>query len=99
MFNDEIRSILEPSGALTIAAAKAYCQYNNIKGVNVVAVTSGGNLNFDQLCDIFEHANMGHGLESVLATVLPGKPGTLKQFTQLVSLFSLILLLTNFPSC
>lgn len=81
MFSDE-RSILEPSGALSIAAAKAYCKYNNITGVNIVAVCSGANMNFDQLREISDIANVD---QSIICTILPETPGSLQQLTDMVS--------------
>lgn len=99
MFNDE-RSILEPSGALSIAAAKAYCKVNNIQGVNIVAVTSGANMNFDQLREISDLANID---QSIIASILPEKPGSLKQLTDLVtsviiSFYSYKLILTSYTN-
>lgn len=81
MFNDG-RNILEPSGALSIAAAKAYCEYNNIKGVNVVAVTSGANMNFDQLRVISDIAN--NDTQTILVSILPEVPGSLDKLTKLI---------------
>lgn len=46
---EETRSILEPAGALSLAGAEAYCKYYGLKGENVVAITSGANMNFDKL--------------------------------------------------
>ncbi|XP_020258569.1 threonine dehydratase biosynthetic, chloroplastic-like [Asparagus officinalis] len=46
---DEKRSILEPAGALSLAGAEAYCKYYGLKGENIVAITSGANMNFDRL--------------------------------------------------
>ncbi|MED6214354.1 Threonine dehydratase biosynthetic, chloroplastic, partial [Stylosanthes scabra] len=44
---EEKRSILEPAGtALALAGAEAYCKYYGIKGENIVAITSGANMNF-----------------------------------------------------
>lgn len=83
MFEDT-RSILEPAGALSIAGAKAYCEYNNIKGVNIVAVTSGANMNFDQLGSIADNADSGNQTEATFATILPEKPGSLITFSDLV---------------
>nr|XP_043611987.1 threonine dehydratase 1 biosynthetic, chloroplastic-like [Erigeron canadensis] len=46
---EEKRSILEPAGALALAGAEAYCRYYNLKNTNVVAITSGANMDFDRL--------------------------------------------------
>uniref|UniRef100_A0ACD5ZIT0 Uncharacterized protein n=1 Tax=Avena sativa TaxID=4498 RepID=A0ACD5ZIT0_AVESA len=64
---EEKRSILEPAGALALAGAGAYCKYYGLRGETVVAITSGANMNFDQLRLVTELANAGHKRESVLA--------------------------------
>ncbi|CAB4282900.1 unnamed protein product [Prunus armeniaca] len=46
---EENRSILEPAGAVAIAGAETYCKHYGLKGENVVAITSGANMNFDRL--------------------------------------------------
>ncbi|KAJ4885910.1 hypothetical protein Rs2_25658 [Raphanus sativus] len=81
---EEQRNILEPAGALAIAGAEAYCKYYGLKDVNVVAITSGANMNFDKLRIVTELANVGRQQEAVLATILPEKPGSFKQFCELV---------------
>uniref|UniRef100_A0ACD6A8M2 Uncharacterized protein n=1 Tax=Avena sativa TaxID=4498 RepID=A0ACD6A8M2_AVESA len=65
---EEKRSILEPAGALALAGADAYCKYYGLRGETVVAITSGANMNFDQLRLVTELANVGRKRESVLAT-------------------------------
>lgn len=81
---EEKRSILEPAGALALAGAEAYCRYYGIKGENVVAISSGANMNFDKLRVVTELANVGRQQEAVLATVLPEVAGSFKHFCQLV---------------
>ncbi|XVE76068.1 hypothetical protein DITRI_Ditri12bG0143100 [Diplodiscus trichospermus] len=81
---EEKRNILEPAGALALAGAEAYCKYYGLKGKNVVAITSGANMNFDKLRVVTELANVGRQQEAVLATVLPEEPGSFKQFCELV---------------
>ncbi|XP_051130670.1 threonine dehydratase 1 biosynthetic, chloroplastic-like [Andrographis paniculata] len=81
---EEKRSILEPAGALSLAGAEAYCKYYGLKGVNVVAVTSGANMNFDRLRLVTELADVGRRREAVLATYLPEEPGSFKLFCELV---------------
>ena len=41
-------SSVSPLGAVAVAGAKAYCETHGITG-NVVAITSGANMNFDRL--------------------------------------------------
>ena len=83
---EEKRSILEPAGALALAGAEAYCKYYNLKGENVVAITSGANMNFDRLRLVTELADVGRKREAVLATFLPEEQGSFKKFTELVCL-------------
>ncbi|XP_024986898.1 threonine dehydratase biosynthetic, chloroplastic-like [Cynara cardunculus var. scolymus] len=81
---EEKRSILEPAGALSLAGAEAYCKFYNLKDVNVVAITSGANMNFDRLRLVTELANVGRQREAVLATFMPEEPGSFKQFCELI---------------
>ncbi|XP_038881616.1 threonine dehydratase biosynthetic, chloroplastic-like isoform X1 [Benincasa hispida] len=81
---EEKRSILEPAGALSLAGAEAYCKYYDLKGENVVVITSGANMNFDKLSIVTELANVGREKEAVLATILPEIPGSFKRFCELV---------------
>ncbi|KAG5582565.1 hypothetical protein H5410_053192 [Solanum commersonii] len=78
---EEKRSILEPAGALALAGAEAYCKYYGLKDENVVAITSGANINFDRLRLISQLAdNAGRNREAVLATCMPEDPGSFKRF-------------------
>ncbi|XP_047332399.1 threonine dehydratase 1 biosynthetic, chloroplastic-like [Impatiens glandulifera] len=81
---EEKRSILEPAGALSLAGAEAYCKYYGLKGVNVVAITSGANMNFDRLRLVTELADVGRQREAVLTTFMPEEPGSFKRFCELV---------------
>lgn len=86
---EEKRNILEPAGALALAGAEAYCRYYGIKGENIVAITSGANMNFDKLRVVTELANVGRKQEALLATVLPEEHGSFKQYCELVCLYNL----------
>ncbi|KAJ8570825.1 hypothetical protein K7X08_037797 [Anisodus acutangulus] len=79
---EEKRSILEPAGALALAlaGAEAYCKYYDLKDENVVAITSGANMNFDKLILISELADVGRKSEAVLATFM----GSFKWFCEQV---------------
>ena len=46
---EDTRAILEPSGALAIAGAKAYVEREKLRGQTLVAVACGANMNFDRL--------------------------------------------------
>lgn len=88
---EEKRNILEPAGALALAGAEAYCKFYGIKGENVVAITSGANMNFDKLRVVTELANVGRQQEAVLATVMPEKPGSFKQFCELARIAEVLI--------
>ncbi|GJY13011.1 hypothetical protein Tco_0382320 [Tanacetum coccineum] len=68
---------------------KAYCKFYNLKDINVVAITSGANMNFDRLRLVTELANVGRQQEAMLATFMPESPASFKQFGELVSTTSL----------
>ncbi|XP_055808535.1 threonine dehydratase 1 biosynthetic, chloroplastic-like [Solanum dulcamara] len=81
---EEKRSILEPAGALALAGAEAYCKYYGLKGENIVAVTSGANMNFDRLRLVTELADVGRQREAILATYMPEEPGSFKKFYEIL---------------
>ncbi|PWA78572.1 threonine dehydratase biosynthetic protein [Artemisia annua] len=86
---EEKRSILEPAGALALAGAEAYCRFYNLKDANVIAITSGANMNFNRLRLVTELANIGMQQEAILTTFMPEEPGSLKQFCNLVGPLSI----------
>ncbi len=81
---EDTRSILEPAGALAVAGAKEYARLHKLKDRNLVAVTSGANMNFDRLRFVAERAELGEQREAVLAVTLPEKPGAYKKFLALI---------------
>jgi threonine dehydratase len=81
---EDTRSILEPAGALAVAGAKEYARQHKLKDKNLVAVTSGANMNFDRLRFVAERAELGEQREAVLAVTLPEKPGAYKKFLSLI---------------
>jgi len=81
---EDTRSILEPAGALGVAGAKEYARRNKLKDKNLVAISSGANMNFDRLRFVAERAEVGEQREAVLAVTLPEKPGAYKKFLALI---------------
>lgn len=81
---EDTRSILEPSGALSVAGAKLWCERENMRNATVVAVASGANMNFDRLRYIAERAELGEHREAVLAVTIPETPGSFKAFCALL---------------
>ncbi|MCO5583926.1 hypothetical protein L7F22_037843 [Adiantum nelumboides] len=81
---EEKRSILEPAGALALAGALSYCKYYSLSGENVVAITSGANMNFERLRLVTQLADVGARREAVFATFIPEEAGSFKRFMELV---------------
>ena len=81
---EDTRSILEPAGALAVAGAKEYVQRHKLKNRNLVAISSGANMNFDRLRFVAERAEVGERREAVLAVTLPERPGAYKKFLSLI---------------
>ena len=80
---EETRSILEPAGAVAVAGAKAYCELNGITG-DVVAITSGANMNFDRLRVVSQLADGGLKQEATLMSIIPETNGSFKKFVEVV---------------
>lgn len=77
---EDTRTILEPSGALSVAGVKAYAEREKILHQTLVAVASGANMNFDRLRHISERAEIGEQREAVLSVTIPEEPGSFKKF-------------------
>lgn len=75
---EDTRTILEPSGALSIAGLKAYVERENIMHQTLIGIASGANMNFDRLRHISERAEIGEHREAVMAVTIPEKPGSFK---------------------
>jgi threonine dehydratase len=80
----DTRSILEPSGALAVAGAKAYVDRNGLRDETLVAITSGANMNFDRLRFVAERAEVGELREAIFAVTMPEERGSLRRFCSLV---------------
>jgi len=81
---EDTRSVLEPSGALAVAAVKQYVAEHGLKGRTFAAITSGANMNFDRLRFVAERAEMGEAREALFAVTLPEQRGSFKRFCELV---------------
>lgn len=79
---EDTRSILEPAGALAIAAAKAYVEREQIQNETLVAVACGANMNFDRLRFVAERAELGERREAIFAVTIPETPGSLRKFCE-----------------
>lgn len=80
----ETRAILEPSGALSVAGAKAYVARENIRDKTMITIACGANMNFDRLRFVSERAEMGEQREAVFAVTIPEERGSFRRFCELV---------------
>ena len=81
---EDTRSIVEPAGGLTVAAAKQYIAENNITGQTLVTINCGANVNFDRLRHIAERAAVGEQTEMLLAAEIPEQPGSFRTFCEAI---------------
>ena len=81
---EDTRSILEPAGALAIAAAKAYVEQKQIQGQTLIAVACGANMNFDRLRFVAERAELGERREAIFAVTIPEERGSLRKFCECI---------------
>jgi threonine dehydratase len=79
---DDTRAIAEPSGALSLAGLKRYAERENLRGVGLVAINSGANLNFDRLRHVAERAEIGEHREALLAVTIPERTGSYRAFIE-----------------
>jgi len=83
----DTRSILEPSGALAVAGAKAYIERAKkskkpIKNETLVSIACGANMNFNRLGFVAERAEVGESREAVFAVTIPEERGSFKRFCE-----------------
>lgn len=81
---EDTRSILEPAGALGVAAIKQYAAQHKLQGETLVAITCGANMNFDRLRFVAERAEVGEEREALFAVTIPEKRGSFKRLCELI---------------
>jgi len=81
---EDIRSIVEPAGALAVAGIKQYVANTRATDQTLVAVNSGANVNFDRLRHIAERAAIGEQREMLLAAEIPEEPGSFLRFSDAI---------------
>ena len=80
----DTRSILEPAGALGVAAIKQYVARTGCTDQTFVAITCGANMNFDRLRFVAERADVGEEREALFAVTIPEERGSFKRFCGLI---------------
>ncbi|MFZ9556668.1 MAG: threonine ammonia-lyase, biosynthetic [Limnohabitans sp.] len=80
----DTRSIVEPAGALAVAAIKQYVAQHKTRGETYAAILCGANMNFDRLRFVAERAEVGEEREALLAVTIPEERGSFKRFCELI---------------
>jgi len=80
----DTRSIVEPAGALAVAAVKQYAAARKAKGETYVAILCGANMNFDRLRFVAERAEVGEEREALFAVTIPEERGSFRRFCELI---------------
>ena len=80
----DTRSILEPAGAMGVAAIKQYATRHKAKGQTYVTVTCGANMNFDRLRFVAERADFGEQREALFAVTIPEAHGSFRRLCELI---------------
>jgi threonine dehydratase len=81
---EDTRSIVEPAGALAVAGLKKVVAREHWRGKRLAAVTSGANVNFDRLRYVAERADLGGEREALLAVTIAERPGSFRQFCEIL---------------
>jgi threonine dehydratase len=81
----DTRSIVEPAGALAVAAIKQYAKARKSKkSETYAAILCGANMNFDRLRFVAERADVGEHKEALFAVTIPEERGSFKRFCALI---------------
>ena len=80
----DTRSIVEPAGALAVAAIKQYVATHQTQGETYAAILCGANMNFDRLRFVAERAEVGEEREALFAVTIPEERGSFKRFCELI---------------
>ncbi|MES2979334.1 MAG: threonine ammonia-lyase, biosynthetic [Pseudomonadota bacterium] len=80
----DTRSIVEPAGALAVAAIKQYVEKHRKKNETYAAILCGANMNFDRLRFVAERAEVGEEREALFAVTIPEERGSFRRFCELI---------------
>lgn len=80
----DTRSVVEPAGALAVAAIKKYVATRKTRGETYAAILCGANMNFDRLRFVAERAEVGEEREALLAVTIPEERGSFKRFLEAI---------------
>ena len=77
---EDTRTMIEPAGALGVAGLKKYVIKHQIEGQQLIAISSGANINFDRLRHVAERAEIGEKREAIFGVTIPERPNSFKEF-------------------
>ena len=80
----DTRSIVEPAGALAVAAIKKYISTHKTQGETYAAILCGANMNFDRLRFVAERAEVGEEREALFAVTIPEERGSFRRFCEVI---------------
>ncbi|MDD2545396.1 MAG: threonine ammonia-lyase, biosynthetic [Burkholderiaceae bacterium] len=80
----DTRSIVEPAGALAVAAIKQYVATHHTHGETYAAILCGANMNFDRLRFVAERAEVGEEREGLFAVTIPEERGSFRRFCETI---------------
>lgn len=80
-----LRAISEPSGALSLAGLKKWCELTGSTGKQLAAVLSGANLNFNTLRYVAERTALGQKNEALFSVTIPEEQGSFKTFCKSIN--------------
>ncbi|KAI5845490.1 hypothetical protein BZA05DRAFT_421318 [Tricharina praecox] len=82
----DTRSIVEPTGALTLAGLKKYAAEHqpSTPTSSLCAILSGANMDFDRLRFVAGRARLGEGNEVLLSMIVPDQPKVFNSMIQCI---------------
>lgn len=83
IYNDT-RAIAEPAGAVSLAGLKKHLQQHQLKNVQVAAILSGANMNFDTLRYVSDRTALGAQTEAALAVTIAEEKGSFRRFSDVI---------------
>ncbi len=86
---DDTRVVSEAAGALAVAGVKKYTQREQCKKLNLIAINSGANINFDRLRHVTERTELGEGREGLFAVTIPEEKGSFLKFCKMIGSHSI----------
>jgi len=81
----DTRSIVEPAGAMGVAAIKQYVARYKTKGKTYASILCGANMNFERLRFVAERSGVGEEREALLAVTIPEERGSFRRFCELIN--------------